>query len=133
MEKHWVGRAVYALAAALFNQHPHVSQGEANNALTPGVIRGLGARDPQAMCGIAKALDAWSEGDAVQDAPERAAAALERVFASVGTPTRVSQLGIPHDSLSTILEHSLKNFNADPKREFVRERDLLWKVLQSTW
>lgn len=133
VEKHWVGRAVYAFAASLFNQHPHVSQGEANNALTPGVIRRLGARDPEAMCGIAKALDAWHEGDAVEDAPERAAVALERVFQSIGTPTRLSQLGIPQDSLATILEHSLKNFNADPKREFVRERDLLWKVLQSTW
>lgn len=133
VEKHWVGRAVYAFAASLFNQHPHVSQGEANNALTPGVIRGLGARDPEAMCGIAKALDAWHEGDPVEDAPGRAAAALERVFESIGTPTRLSQLNIPQDSLPAILEHSLKNFNADPKREFVRERDLLWKVLQSCW
>jgi alcohol dehydrogenase class IV len=133
MGTHWVARVVYAFAAALFNQHPHVSQGEANNALTPGVIRGLGARDPQAMINIATALDAWGEGDVSADAPERAAAALERVFAAIGTPTRVSQLGIPRDSLPTILEHSLKNFNADPKREFVRERDMLWQVLQSTW
>ncbi|HET7157595.1 MAG TPA: iron-containing alcohol dehydrogenase family protein, partial [Burkholderiales bacterium] len=95
---HWVARVVYAFAAALFNEHPHVSQGEANNALTPGVIRGLGARDPQAMANIAQALDAWHEGDALADAPERAAAALERVFEAIGTPTRVSQLGIPQDS-----------------------------------
>lgn len=130
---HWGARVVYAFAAALFNEHPHVSQGEANNALTPGVIRGLGARDPQAMINIAKALDAWHEGDEPADAPERAAAALERVFASIGMPTRVSQLGIGQHSLPSILEHSLKNFNADPRREFVRERDMLWRVLQSTW
>ncbi|HEV7802549.1 MAG TPA: iron-containing alcohol dehydrogenase, partial [Burkholderiales bacterium] len=133
VEKHWVGRAVYAFAAALFNQHSHVTQGEANNALTPGVMRRLGSRDPEAMCRIAQALDAWREGDAVEAAPERAAAALERVFESIGTPTRLSQLDIPRESLETILEHSLKNFNADPKREFVRERELLWDVLQSTW
>jgi alcohol dehydrogenase class IV len=133
VEKHWVGRVVYAFAAALFNQHGHVSQGAANNALTPGVMRRLGARDPEPMCRIAQALDAWREGDAVGDAPACAAAALERIFESIGTPTRLSQLGIPRDTLPNILEHSLKNFNADPRREFVRERDLLGDVLQSTW
>jgi alcohol dehydrogenase class IV len=132
-ETHWVGRVVYAFAAALFNAHGHVSQGEANNALTPGVMRALGRRDPEAMARIASALDASSAGDAIEAAPERAAAALERIFESIGTPTRLSQLGIPRESLPSILEHSLKNFNADPKREFVRERDLLWDVLQSTW
>ncbi|MDB5922207.1 MAG: hypothetical protein JWN13_1143 [Betaproteobacteria bacterium] len=133
VEKHWVGRVVYAFAAALFNQHGHVSQGAANNALTPGVMRRLGSRDPEAMCRIARALGAWSEGDRIEDAPERGATALEQIFQSVGTPTRLSALGIPAESLSTILENSLKNFNADPKREFVRERELLRDVLQSTW
>ncbi|HEX2826314.1 MAG TPA: iron-containing alcohol dehydrogenase family protein [Burkholderiales bacterium] len=133
MEKHWVGRVVYAFAAALFNQHGHVAQGEANNALTPMVMRRLGHRDPEAMCRIAAALDVWREGDPVQDAPERAAAALEQAFRIIGTPTRISQLDIPRESLPAILEHSLKNFNADPKREFVKERDLLLDVLESTW
>jgi alcohol dehydrogenase class IV len=133
VERHWVGRVVYAFAAALFNQHEHVTQGEANSALTPGVMRRLGSRDPDAMRRIAQALGAWREGDAVAEAPERAAAALEKTLASVGMPIRLSQLGIPQESLATILERSLKNFNADPKREFIRERDLLWDVLQSTW
>jgi alcohol dehydrogenase class IV len=133
MERHWVGRVVYAFAAALFNQHAHVSQGQANSALTPGVMRQLGSRDPEAMCAIAKALDVWREGDRVEDAPERAACALEQVFQSVGMPTRLSALGIPRESLPAILEKSLKNFNADPKREFVRERERLHEVLLSTW
>ena len=133
VEKHWVGRVVYAFAAALFNQHGHVSQGAANNALTPGVMRRLGARDPEAMCRIAQALDAWRDGDTVAAAPMRAAAALEHIFQSIGTPTRISQLGIPRETLPQVLEHSLKNFNADPKREFVHERELLGEVLQSTW
>ena len=133
VERHWVGRVVYAFAAALFNQHGHVTQGEANSALTPGVMRRLGSRDPEAMCRIAKALGAWREGDAVDEAPARAAAALEKTFTSVGMPIRLSQLNIPRESLETILERSLKNFNSDPKREFIRERDLLSDVLQSTW
>jgi alcohol dehydrogenase class IV len=132
-ERHWVGRVVYAFAAALFNTHEHVSQGEANAALTAGVMRMLGARDPDAMCRIAAALDAWREGDPVSEAPERAAAAFERFAASFGMPTRVSALAIPRGSLPVILERSLKNFNADPKREFVRERELLMRVLEATW
>lgn len=132
-ERHWVGRVVYAFAAATFNTHEHVSQGAANAALTPGVMRKLGARDPDAMCRIAQALDAWREGDPVGEAPERAAAAFERLCASCGMPTRVAELDVPRESLSTILERSLKNFNADPKREFVRERDLLMQVLEATW
>jgi alcohol dehydrogenase class IV len=83
------------------------------------------------MAAMARALGAW--GDAIEAAPERAAAALEKVFDSIGMPTRVSQLGIPRESLDAILEHSLKNFNADPRREFVRERDLLREVLEATW
>jgi alcohol dehydrogenase class IV len=133
VERHWVGRVVYAFAAALFNEHEHVTQGEANAALTPGVMRRLGSRDPEAMCRIAKALGAWRESDAVAESPERAAAALEKIFGSVGMPIRLSQLRIPGESLATVLEHSLKNFNADPGREFVRERELLWDVLQGTW
>jgi alcohol dehydrogenase class IV len=132
-EPHWVGRVVYAFAAALFNTHEHVSQGDANAALTPGVMRMLGARNPEAMCRIAAALDAWREGDPVGEAPERAAAAFERLVASFGLPTRVSDLGIPRESLPAILERSLKNFNADPKREFIRERALLMRVLEATW
>jgi alcohol dehydrogenase class IV len=132
-ERHWVGRVVYAFAAALFNQHEHVSQGEAHVALTAGVMRRLGGRDPEDMRRIAEALGAWREADRIEDAPERAASALENMFARTGLPTRASQLGIPRESLSTILERSLKNFNADPKREFVRERELLRDVLQSTW
>jgi alcohol dehydrogenase class IV len=133
MERHWVGRVVYAFAAALFNVHAHVTQGEANAALTPGVMRKLGSRDPEAMGAIARALGAWHEGEPIEEAPERAAAALERVLESVGMPIRLSQLAIPRESLATILERSLKNFNADPKREFVRERERLMSVLESTW
>jgi alcohol dehydrogenase class IV len=132
-ERHWVGRVVYAFAAALFNQHEHVSQGEAHVALTAGVMRKLGARDPEDMRRIAQALGAWRDGARIEHAPERAAAAFEKMFGQMGLPTRTSQLGVSRESLSAILERSLKNFNADPKREFVRERDLLWDVLQSTW
>lgn len=132
-ERHWVGRVIYAFAAALFNLHPHVSQGEANSALTPAVMRRLGARDPEPMMRIALALGVCGEDEAPAAALSKAADALEELFRSAGMPVRLSELAIPRASLPVIVERSLKNFNADPKREFVRERDLLLEVIESAW
>lgn len=133
VEKHWVGRVVYAYAAALFNLHGHVTQGEANTALTPTALRHFGSRDPEAMCSIAHALGVWQDGDDVAAAPERAATELERLFREAGMPVRLSQLGIPRESLDIVLENSLKNFNADPRREFVHHRDALRAALDAAW
>ena len=126
-------RVVYAFATAIFQLHPHVGQGEANTAVTGAVIRKLGPRDPQALALIAQGLGVWQEGDTVSSAPEKAATELERVFGSVGMPVRVSALGIPRDSLPQVVENSLKNFNADPKREFIREREMLLELIEACW
>jgi alcohol dehydrogenase class IV len=128
-EKHWPARVVYALATALFNLHAHVGQGEANSALTATVIRHFGARDSQAMALIAEAFGVTDE----RAAHERAAEAVELSFIQAGMPTRLRELDIPQDSLETVLENSLRNFNADPKREFLRERDALMAALQAAW
>jgi alcohol dehydrogenase class IV len=128
-EKHWPARVTYALATALFNRHAHVGQGEANSALTATVIRHFGARDPEAMALIAAAFGVI-DGRPPQ---ERAAAAVEQAFTGAGMPVRLRELGIPRDSLGDVLEASLKNFNADPKREFLRERDVLMAVLEAAW
>lgn len=132
-ERHWAGRVVYAFAAALFNLHPQVSQGAANCALTGTVMRRLGARNLPEMVRIAQALDAWDETQPVEEAPLRAADAIDALFRGIGMPTRVGELGVPRDSAERIVEHALKNFNADPKREFVHERDLLKDVLLAAW
>lgn len=128
-EKHWPARVVYALATALFNLHAHVGQGEANSALTATMIRHFGARDPQAMALIAGAFGVTDE----RAAHDRAAEAVELALKQAGMPTRLRELDIPRDSLVTVLNNSLKNFNADPKREFLRERDALLAALQAAW
>ena len=128
-EKHWPGRVTYALAAALFNRHGHVSQGEANSALTPTMIRHFGARDPEAMALIAAVFDITDN----RPAHERAAEAVERAFTQAGMPVKLRELNIPRDSLPAILESSLKNFNADPRREFLREREALLAALNAAW
>jgi alcohol dehydrogenase class IV len=131
--RHWVSRVVYAFASALFNMHGEVSQGAAHCALTPAVMRRLGPRDPEAMCAIANALGVWRDGDPVAEAPLRAAAELEKIFASLDLPINLSQLNVPRASAERILAASMTNFNADPKREFIRERELLGEVLASSW
>ena len=128
-EKHWPGRVTYALAAALFNLHGHVSQGEANSALTPAMIRHFGARDPEAMAVIAAVFDVTGD----RPAHERAAAAVEHAFTQAGMPVQLRELNIPHNSLAAILENSLKNFNADPRREFLREREAMMAALEAAW
>ena len=130
---HWPGRVVYAFATSIFNMFEHVGQGEARSALTPTVMRRLGSRDPHAMCRIAETLGVWREGDAVADAPMRAADELEKRFGKLGMPRTLTDIKVPRDSAPTLLENSLKNFNADPKREFVKERDLLREVLDACW
>ncbi len=131
--KHWVGRVTYAFATALFNIHPEVGQGEANSALTGTVMRALGGRNLPEMVRIAQALDVWEDAQPAEGAPQLAADALDATFRGIGMPTRVGELGIPPESAERILAHALKNFNADPKREFTREREALFALLRSCW
>jgi len=66
-------------------------------------------------------------------AHDRAAEAVENAFAQAGMPVKLRELNIPRDSLTTVLENSLRNFNADPKREFLRERTALMAALEAVW
>jgi alcohol dehydrogenase class IV len=129
--RHWAMRVAYAFSTALISVFPEVGQGEGYSTLMATVLRRLGHRDPEAMVRIASALG--MEGVAAADAPGRIADRMESAFRSLGMPTRLSALGIARERLPQVLELSLRNFNADPKREFVRERELLGEILQSAW
>ncbi|MGH8663707.1 MAG: iron-containing alcohol dehydrogenase family protein [Burkholderiales bacterium] len=133
VERHWVMRVVYAFATALFNRYPHIGQGEANAALTPHVLRKLGYRNPREMVRIAEALEAFPAGAAETDAPARAADALARQFAALGMPARLRELEVPQAGLEPIVTDSMKNFNADPKREFLQHRAELAEALRVCW
>lgn len=137
-DKHWVQRVIYAFATALFIRHPQVSQGHANAALTSAVLRALGPRDPQATVNMAVALGALETdaGEALRaQAHLRAADAFEARAQALGMPARLSALPVAIDrgSLPLIVQDSLKNFNADPKRDFAREQALLCEVIDAAW
>ena len=129
--RHWAMRVAYAFSTSLISAFPHVGQGEGYSAVMGTALRRLGGRNPEAMTRIANALGMGSV--AAADAPSRIADRMETVFRSLGMPTRLSELGIAREGLPQVLELSLRNFNADPKRDFLRERDLLGQVLQSAW
>ena len=129
----WAGRFGYALSAAIINRHDDAGQGESRAAITPTLVRLLGPRDPQAMCNIAEALEAWKEGDPVAEAPGRVAVVLGEEFKRLGMPGNLTELGIPRSSAAALLQNSLTSFNADPKREFRHHQDALREVLEACW
>lgn len=133
VERNWTMRVTYAFATGLFICFPHIGQGEANTALTGTVLRRLGARDADAMARLAQGLGVWDDSVPLAQAPLRAADHLDQFFAGLGMPTRLRELDLPREGLIRVLENSLKNFNADPKREFVLERELLHDVLLHAW
>jgi hypothetical protein len=129
--RHWAMRVAYAFSTSLISAFPQVGQGEGYSAVMGTTLRRLGGRDPEAMARIAAALG--MSGVAASDAPARIADRMDTVFRSLGMPTRLSELGIARESLPQVLELSLTNFNADPKREFVRESGTLRAILEAAW
>jgi len=129
--RHWAMRVAYAFSTAIISIFPHVGQGESYAALIGTVLRRLGHRDPEAMARIAAALGV-TDGPAA-GIPERIAVKMEAVFKSLRMPTRLSGLDIERARLPLVLEHSLTNFNADPRRDFVKERGTLEEVLAAAW
>jgi alcohol dehydrogenase class IV len=129
--RHWAMRVAYAFSTSLISAFPHVGQGEGYSAVMGTALRRLGGRDPEAMTRIAAGLGLT--GVTPASAPQRIAEKMDEGFRSLGMPTRLSELGIAREGLPRVLEQSLANFNADPKREFVRERGALEEVLQAAW
>lgn len=123
----WASRVTYAFATELFHRHGEVAQGAAFAALGPTVLREMGARDPVAMAGIAEALGMDSAD------PAALADRIRADMAGLGFATDLNALGVPKDSAAPMLDRALKNFNADPRREFLAERDRLAEVLAACW
>jgi alcohol dehydrogenase class IV len=131
-ERLWAVRVAYALSTALISICPQVSQGEAYSAIMGTVTRNLGHRDAAAMTRIARALGAAETG-AQEKAPAWIASHFEGQYQSIGMPTRLSALDVDRAVFPRLIEHSLRNFNADPKQEFAREPQTLEAVLDAAW
>jgi alcohol dehydrogenase class IV len=129
---HWPARVAYALSTALFSVYPQLAQGEAIAAVAGAALRRLGGREPAAMGAIARALGLREEG-AAHETAARIAERLEEALRALAMPARLSGLGLERARLPRVIEHALRNFNADPQREFLRERGVLEEVLETAW
>jgi alcohol dehydrogenase class IV len=128
--RHWPMRVAYAFSTSLISVFPQLGQGEAYAAVMGTTLRRLGHRDPEAMALIARGL---GTGGTPEEMPGRIAERMEAEFSGLGMATRLSGLGIARERLAQVLELSLTNFNADPRREFIRERERLAAVLEAAW
>jgi alcohol dehydrogenase class IV len=124
---------VYGLGSSLFNLFPHMSQGESYTTLTAAAIRCFGERDPHAMAAMGQALDGKERSAAAVDSHMEVANAVEAYFSKLGYAVRLRDVGVTRERLPEVVEFSTKNFNADPKREFLAERALLLKTLEMAW
>lgn len=123
-DAHWIARAVYALAAALFNRVPHLDQGSAHAAMTAPAIRHFADLCPDAVAQMGRALGL---GDADAASPRSVARAVQEQFLALGLPQRLD--GVSDADREHALEASLFNFNADRERELARHRDRLRAIL----
>ena len=132
--RHWPMRVAYAFSTSLISVFPQLGQGDAYAALMGTILRSLGHRDPEAMGLIAQGLGiAETRAGTPAELPARIADRMDEVFSTLGMATRLSGLGIERERLPQVLELSLTNFNADPRREFIRERERLSAILEAAW
>ena len=129
----WAGSVTYAFATAMHLRYEHAPQPEATTALTGTVTRRLGSRSLRHFGALGTVLGVWHEGVPEEDAPARVADALVERYRSLGMPTRVRDLGVPESYLPSIVADSSQNYNADPERKLMRERELLLEVLRDAW
>jgi alcohol dehydrogenase class IV len=131
-DTHWVARVVYALGASTFNLCDGIGQGESYAALTAPAVRVFGERNRVEMAGIGRALG-LRELQPTPDAVPQVADAIEAFFRKLGLKTRLTDYGVPRDVLPHILEFSMKNYNADRNRHFLKETETLKETLDQAW
>ena len=131
-DTHWVARVVYALGASTFNLCDSIGQGESYAALTAPAIRVFGERNVAEMAGIGRALG-LPDLEPTPEAVPQVADAIETFFGKLGLKTRLRDYGVPQDMLPRILDFSMRNYNADRNRHFLKETATLKETLERAW
>ena len=112
---HLLVRASYAVAVAVFNRYPGLTQSHGYAGMAPSVIRCMGHLCPTVTAEIGAALGLDVSASEPQLA-ERVAAAVESDFVALGWQASLAQAGIPLADVSTLLGFALKNYNANHDR-----------------
>jgi alcohol dehydrogenase class IV len=103
----------YAVSTALHVRYPHVGQGEATSVVQATKIRLSEAVDAHSARQVANAIGIWRDGMDARAAALAVADTLETLYARIGMPTRLRQLGIIREDLRAIANVTVKNFNAN--------------------
>jgi alcohol dehydrogenase class IV len=123
---------VYALGASTFNLCASIGQGESYAALTGAAVRVFGERNLDDMVAIGRALG-LADLEPTAEAVPQVARAIEAFFGQLGLKTRIRDYGVAQDMLPRILDFSMKNYNADRNRQFLRETGTLKETLAQAW
>lgn len=121
---HLLVRAAYAVAVAVFNRCPGVTQSEGYAGLAPAVIRRMGPLCPEVTAGIGQALGLTVRPDDGLLA-ERVASAVQADFAGLGWRTSLAHARIAAADVPMLLHFALRNFNANHDRLLHQHVDLL--------
>jgi alcohol dehydrogenase class IV len=125
---HLLVRAAYAVAVAVFNRYPGLTQSHGYAGMAPSVIRCMGHLCPEVTAGIGAAIGLQVEPDDTQLA-ERVASAVEADFSAQGWQGSLAFAGIPEDDMPTLLNFALRNFNANHDRMLNDHVDLLREAI----
>ena len=125
---HLLQRACYAVAVAVFNQYPGVTQSQGYAGMAPAVVRTMGHLCPEVTAAIGAAMGI---GTTAKDPhlTERVAAALETAFETVGWQGNLASAHIPESDIPLLLNFALRNYNANHDRELNPHTDLLREAI----
>ncbi len=121
---HVLVRVAYAVAVAIFNRYPGITQSHGYAGLAPSVIRHLGHLCPDVTAAIGAALDLQIRVDDAQ-LGEKVANAVQAHFDTLGWLTPLNAIAIPMDHAPVLLKFALKNFNANHDRFLDEHADLI--------
>jgi alcohol dehydrogenase class IV len=121
---HVLIRVAYAVAVAIFNRYPGITQSHGYAGLAPAVIRHLGHLCPDVTAAIGAALELEVQVDDPQ-LSEKVADLVQAHFETLGWQKPFNEIAIPIDHAPILLKFALKNFNANHDRYLDKHADLV--------
>jgi alcohol dehydrogenase class IV len=121
---HVLIRVAYAVAVAIFNRYPGITQSHGYAGLAPAVIRHLGHLCPDVTAAIGAALGLEVQADDPQ-LSGKVADVVQAHFETLGWRKPLNEIEIPIDHAPVLLKFALKNFNANHDRHLDEHADLV--------
>jgi maleylacetate reductase len=107
-----------------------IGHGVANGVAMPYAAAHAGRRDPGSLDLVRGELAAQGRLDAGRSEPEDVAAALAAFVAGLDLPSRLRDLGVPHDDIPAIASDVLEDFSA---ARLGLRRDEVETLLENAW